>query len=56
MVDERHSTDGEHRALGRADRLADPPEKHAQELAAARTYLEAQGIDADYHPAIGEPA
>jgi nucleotide-binding universal stress UspA family protein len=34
----------------------DPPEKHAQELAAARTYLEAQGIDADFQPAIGEPA
>ena len=34
----------------------DPPEKHAQELAAARTYLEAQGIEADYQPAIGDPA
>lgn len=36
---------------------ADPPEKHAQQLAAARAYLEGQGItDADYRPAIGEPA
>jgi nucleotide-binding universal stress UspA family protein len=34
----------------------DPPEKHAKELAAARTYLEGQGIEADYQPAIGEPA
>ena len=34
----------------------DPPEKHAQELKAAREYLEAQGIDADYAPAVGEPA
>jgi nucleotide-binding universal stress UspA family protein len=34
----------------------DPPEKHAKELEAARTYLEGQGIEADYQPAIGEPA
>jgi nucleotide-binding universal stress UspA family protein len=34
----------------------DPPEKHAEELAAAREYLEGQGIEADYQPAIGEPA
>jgi nucleotide-binding universal stress UspA family protein len=34
----------------------DPPEKHAEELTAAREYLEAQGIEADYAPAIGEPA
>ena len=34
----------------------DPPEKHAQELNAARQYLEAQGIEADYQPAVGEPA
>src|SRR5436305_15168281 len=34
----------------------DPPEKHAKALEAARTYLEAQGIEADYQPAIGEPA
>jgi nucleotide-binding universal stress UspA family protein len=34
----------------------DPPEKHAQELAAARAYLEGQGIgDAEYQPAVGEP-
>jgi nucleotide-binding universal stress UspA family protein len=34
----------------------DPPEKHAEELKAARDYLEAQGIEADYAPAVGEPA
>ncbi|HEY1510351.1 MAG TPA: universal stress protein [Solirubrobacteraceae bacterium] len=34
----------------------DPPEKHAKELETARAYLEAQGIEADYQPAIGEPA
>ena len=34
----------------------DPPEKHAKELESARTYLEGQGIEADYKPAVGEPA
>jgi nucleotide-binding universal stress UspA family protein len=34
----------------------DPPEKHAKELAIAREYLEGQGIEADYQPAVGEPA
>jgi nucleotide-binding universal stress UspA family protein len=34
----------------------DPPERHAQELADARRYLEVQAIEADYRPAIGEPA
>jgi nucleotide-binding universal stress UspA family protein len=34
----------------------DPPEKHAQELASARAHLEGQGIDAEYRPAVGEPA
>jgi nucleotide-binding universal stress UspA family protein len=34
----------------------DPPEKHAQELAAARSYLEGQAVKAEYVPAVGEPA
>jgi nucleotide-binding universal stress UspA family protein len=34
----------------------DPPERHAEELAAARAYLEGEGIQADYQAAIGEPA
>ena len=34
----------------------DPPERHAAELAVAREYLEAQGIEADFQPAVGEPA
>lgn len=34
----------------------DPPEKHLAELAAARQYLEGQGITAEYQAAIGEPA
>jgi nucleotide-binding universal stress UspA family protein len=34
----------------------DPPEKHAAELAAARSRLEAQGVTAEYVPAMGNPA
>jgi nucleotide-binding universal stress UspA family protein len=34
----------------------DPPSKHAAELAHAREYLDAQGVAADYQPAIGNPA
>ncbi|MBV8710215.1 MAG: universal stress protein [Solirubrobacterales bacterium] len=34
----------------------DPPAKHAKELESARAYLEGQGIEADYQPAVGEPA
>lgn len=34
----------------------DPPEKHAEELSAARTYLEGEGIEAEYQGAVGEPA
>jgi nucleotide-binding universal stress UspA family protein len=34
----------------------DPIEKHAKELETARTYLESQGIEADYQGAVGEPA
>jgi nucleotide-binding universal stress UspA family protein len=34
----------------------DPPEHHIEELKHAQTYLEGQGIQADYAPAIGHPA
>jgi|SRR5450755_1404727 nucleotide-binding universal stress UspA family protein len=34
----------------------DPPAKHAEELAHARTYLEGEGIAAEYAPAVGHPA
>jgi nucleotide-binding universal stress UspA family protein len=34
----------------------DPPEAHAEELAHARSYLEGRGMQADYQPALGDPA
>jgi nucleotide-binding universal stress UspA family protein len=34
----------------------DPPAKHAEELSAARQYLEGQGVTADYQAAVGRPA
>lgn len=34
----------------------DPPEAHIQELKHAQTYLEGEGLKADYAPAIGHPA
>jgi nucleotide-binding universal stress UspA family protein len=38
------------------DQPTDHSEKHAEELAAARGYLEGQGIsDADYQATVGEP-
>ncbi|HJS93385.1 MAG TPA: universal stress protein [Solirubrobacteraceae bacterium] len=46
-------------SIGRSGGPIDPtdtPEMHAQELDAARSYLEGQGITADYRPAVGEPA
>jgi nucleotide-binding universal stress UspA family protein len=43
------------RTAGPADPV-DPPERHVEELANARTYLESQGISAEYARAIGEPA
>jgi nucleotide-binding universal stress UspA family protein len=34
----------------------DPPSAHIEELKHARRYLEGQGLQADYAPAIGHPA
>ena len=46
-------------SIGRSGGPVDPTEplsKHTDELAQARSYLEAQGIQATYQPAVGEPA
>jgi nucleotide-binding universal stress UspA family protein len=45
--------------LGRSGGGADPvesPAEHAQELEHAREYLQGRGIQAEYQPAVGEPA
>ena len=34
----------------------DPPSEHIEELKHAQTYLEGEGIAADYVPALGRPA
>jgi nucleotide-binding universal stress UspA family protein len=44
---------------GRSGGGADPvesPEKHSAELEHARTYLQGRGVQAEYQPAVGEPA
>jgi len=46
-------------SAGRSGGPIDPTdsiEKHTKELETARTYLEGQGIEADYQGAVGEPA
>jgi universal stress protein A len=34
----------------------DPPEQHVEELNHAKTYLEGEGLQADYVPGLGHPA
>ena len=34
----------------------DPPSRHIEELKAAQSYLEGEGLQADYVPALGRPA
>lgn len=46
-------------SIGRSAGPIDPtdtPEDHVKELAAAREYLDGQGVQAEYQRAIGEPA
>lgn len=46
---------GAGRSAGPIDPV-DPPKEHVKELQDARAFLEGQGIEADYVPAVGEPA
>jgi nucleotide-binding universal stress UspA family protein len=41
---------------GGAIDATDTPQDHRAELADARKYLEGQGVEADYVPAVGHPA
>ncbi len=34
----------------------DPPEQHARELDSARSFLEGESLQAEYVPAVGDPA
>jgi nucleotide-binding universal stress UspA family protein len=43
------------RSMGAID-PADSPEEHEGELAQARAFLGQRGLQADYQPAVGEPA
>ena len=43
------------RSMGAID-PADPPGEHEGELAQARAFLEQRGLQAEYQPAVGEPA
>jgi nucleotide-binding universal stress UspA family protein len=41
---------------GAAGRWLETPQAHREQLKEARTFLQEQGIEADYVPAVGEPA
>src|SRR5438270_7291531 len=43
------------RSAGAVD-PTDPPEKHSEELAHAREHLAGRNVQAEFQPAIGEPA
>ena len=43
------------RGMGAVD-PTDPVERHVEELAHAREYLSGRGLEAEYRPALGDPA
>ena len=49
------ATTGIGRSVGPID-PTDPPSEHVEELKHAQTYLEGEGLHADYVPAQGRPA